>query len=1694
MNTTLSWIAPIYLAILLSLSPTLLLGKHLPLDSVLQVKQLLPLPLKTIPSVGSNNDILSNIDLTNSRQINFVIDNPSQQQITDWLAGDYTSLNQIFSGGGPKSKSAMLDSTGLHIEKARQTIKKVKKAGNFVAKFTGGDLQTLPIGMHKKFSGNSEVTIGISNIFLYPGYAKLEIYMMVESPRLEKPIFLAAPDVKFSRLGGLSGDVALGLLGDFDIPVLENKALITFKSAMLDPDKDDFMRNKGTFASFSCDGLDVLHLDTRLALDRKKIRPANVPIADTTSRVAASFILNSENGLDDLYAEIDFKSPFYHVDKPEIIWTIEKATFDFSELQNPTTLTFPIASYDPSEEFGTIDNWQGVFIEQIGITWTEEFLGAEEPVQKTIYGKDLVFDHHGFSGFVGIGNLLPITKNKTIDSWPFSIDKLEVYFLRNNFASIEFDGLVGVPMINSSENGDPKEKELINYGAYLNIVDKKFMLSASLTEEKKLPVKMLYAAIYLNNTTTFTLSYQNSNAQIEAKLDGRITIAEADIGGKNLDIPSVYFTNLTLSSTELIKNTGDWSLGSDTLSANFAGFGLNVYAMDLGATLPSSPDLRIAANINFAVGDKLAISGGTMLRLIGDIEKKPSRQNWKFKEIKLDMIEISAETKAFKFAGQIIFFDDIPGYDNGPAFGKGFQGKVELYIRSLNKRDGENSETGVAALALFGTAVKADNSTFRYFMVDVLARFSPGIAMGPISLYGLGGGVYYRMRQSDIGTNLSASADFKPPANNPTAYTEYIRSMLGRSLSGARYQPADDVEIGINLRVVIATSGNNEAFNANIGFNIEINHNGGINHIKMDGTANFMAPISWEAPACSGVSVGLELKYIFKLGPGTEEDRTGFYASASAFVNVGPFRGGNSVTSVPVKYREAMEAVCEAASIHYAGSFNMQISPDYWFFNIGEPTVGKRIAIKVGISPAKKLLALTGYLDIGKNIPPFPGLPEKVASLTRLGNILQDENVRASGHGFAFGLGFDLDFDKSSNIFSASLKLGGGFDIMVNKYEGLQCFNTSPPKPIGNNYWYGAGQAWVYVGGHIGIAGVEILSLSVAAALQMKGPNPIYGRGAVGGRYRALGGLLKGNCHFQIEFGKECILGPGQNQEMEIPLIVNVNPRDEDQGISVFNPVEIILAREINKEFSVYDGDLKEDIYYKPQFDKVELIDEDGNIYSTTMAPSDNGYFTQFFPEDALLANTKYTAVVKVDLYVKSSSQDNFTYLSSETREPTFRTGNMELFIPEANIKSAYPGNGHYNYYKNVLQGQPNFLKLRQGQDELLTGLGDTLVQKIRLSTSHPESVVYLDCNYNTNANRIDYQLPTNLIGDKSYRLELVHLSPTLFSEIVHLDQGQFATDTFPLPPLALEEQLIYQSYFRVSKHSTFAEKINAASFQPMEVSYNQVIHQDFNNVHLANISEPIGMEELIGIHDMPPFISCTANLDNTDWLNTYENFNMNEGEYAPGIVNIYHQLYDSGDYCDSDKPWPDSRYAAYDTDLEGAVAFMEEEIYFIDQYFLILYNSQNAATGTSYPAHHEVRLNYFVNLAMKSKWRVIEAIQKEIDVRAIVAENLNETVSDFKSDCYSAHRNNNSSGTYTRENLNAAYGGCYQDLENCFKMVYEFISAEHGSFSCDRANPFIKRPVYFTLSTGNYPVRIDYRIPEISNTPLQSISKTLVK
>ncbi len=1609
------------------------------LDSLQQLAPL-PLPQKEVVPME-----VPSLEGKHPSEYHFAITNPSESQVEAWLRGDFLALEGVFA----------LDSTGTGgglgnffgrasevIGEARAAIAEVRRIGNFISRFDGGSLVKLPVGMSKQMGDGTLFTVSINRMTLYPSHAELTVFVEVKTGDMEKPLYFGSPAIRFTRMGGIQLG-AVGLLGDFPIPILNGKATLEFQGALIGPD-NQFLDGVGTYANFDCDGVSQFNLDVNVAFDRSVIRPADL---QDPSQIRSELNLNVQNGLNDIVVAISIDRPFVHPDKTDVVWTVQDVVFDFSESHNDPRVVFPIAEYTPDlppGENGLYPMWKGVYIGEFSVQLPEDLFGAGgEPPQIGV--NDVIIDHTGFTGFVNLEPVLSLDEGN-MDGWAFSVDRLEVQFYQNTLAGFEFNGKVNLPIFNNSPDGAPQDTACIAYFSSFDIRDQQYAFSMNDTEARIYDVKMLRAKVTLLPTSRLDIVYSpetgfDATATLHGTLEVDASVGEST-GGPRLQVPAVGFEGLVVANRNgFIRSGGAWDV--DTVQVNVNAFTCTVSNIEMvDGSEPNTADLRFFARVNLG-GGNVPISANGGFRLQGVIEElDEGRQNWRFERFRMDMLSVEAETPAFAFNGYVLFFDDLADY------GSGFQGKMSLTLKKLGG-------VGIEAMGLFGSL-----NEDRYFFVDVMTRLPAGmLTVGALDFRGFSGGVYVNMAQSALVSDFSNAstdsvlADYDPSGGDGAidAYEAALRTFIGRSLSGTTYTVDTGVKLGINFGVVVASAGKEEAFNANVALNMEFERAGGLRHIRLQGFANALAPISWSGPSCEGVSIEFTMEYVD--GSRTDSGVGEFTAQARVFVNLGAVKGGDSLP-------EGDEPEGGDCALLYAGGVDIKFSSADWWINLGVPAGTPSEYQPDGpIHLVTRILGqqvqLTGYLDIGNRIPPFPGLPSNVAELTRLPNLIQDEQSRASGRGFAFGVNLHVDNQIDViGIVSAYLELDIGFDIML-QYYNMTCANNGGEK-IGFNGWYAAGQAWVYVAGGVSVLGFTVLDAAFAAAIQVKGPNPFYGRGSFAGRYSVLGGLKKGSFRFPIEFGDQCEGADGSVQELDYELISGILPLDMMDNSSVALKPSITFNYPVGEvvTLSTDHGDKS----YIIQLDEFRL---EGGVQPVqgSEAWSSDRYAMEFLPFEMLAPNTTYTLFATAGLYPCDGDGEVIGPVGDTDVETiTFTTGDAVTFVPLDNVMAAWPADQQFNYYQD--EGLENFLQLASGQDDLLTAAIDNGAI-LRLSNDQTE--VEVDIMYDPNVNKITYTLP-GLNPGHGYK-----------AEVINPDQA--------------DAESLLTFYFRVSNYGTFSDKITQ-----LQTTALQAVGP-YHRSALRGLSEPFAVEELVGVSWIAqPTLSTIADLANTAWMGNFYAISV-PGE---GSFNMYGDL-PSCDFSINDVDYPDA-YGGQDRQASGdplpihAVSlhqtFLEGPFEITSENYAQQGSSISDYANMMQQSPDAIYIDYAVAAEVKKDYQALQDLSKPSGYDAYISAQLEAL--DNSGDC---DPNNsdcdqnvilmpNTTEPCCQEDAvcimnNEVYLSAYQP-NPCFRLFWLQLSDDN----CDSGRgEIVKRQLNTSLeASSNYPVILRYWYPDGSS------------
>ncbi|MEZ4966670.1 MAG: hypothetical protein R2791_15615 [Saprospiraceae bacterium] len=1273
----------------------------------------------------------------------------------------------------------------------------------------------LPLKLSRDVFGQT-YTLYLDNVSFTPQGGTADIYIIINTTPSPDRLLFKALKVPFGP-SGFIGDTRL-LLGT-DISITLNNAT-----------KLNLLGNNNTYVSFDCDGFSGMSVDGEVEFCRNYIiplYPGTLAPKPETESVKAHFLVQMP-AWGEFVVELDV-DPFALTQHDSIKWLVQDLVFDFSSSITPGYIAFPPNYTSPFVQHNNgvttaSGLWKGFYAAEISVTLPRQ-ISTGSGADITVGAKDLIFDDRGLTGEVFASPLLTLCEGN-LGGWAFSIDTFALQVTSNRLDGFKFNGLLNLPILTGASGGCALPSECIRYEAAV--------LPGNLYSFSVMPLGVYQADVWkasviINPDSEIEIKYQNGSFEAKAVLNGSVTI-DGDLGQNFVaEIPGITFQNLVLRNNKPYFEPGLWSVPNASAGVGFGGFEITIDSIKM-VGVPNTDD---RANLKFRAGiiiveedmGLLMVDGGFQLK--GKLLVQNNRQRWVYDGLMIDDVYIDASFPGVdRVHGKLAFF----GQDQPHAsLGRGFSGAV--YV------DFQGVDVELMALGVFG-----NTGAFKYFMIDALARFNPGVGAGVLQLIGFGGGASYHMDIiGDLDTGLPPNISNVDP----------LAVALGSSLSGLVYAP--DVDRGINIHAtVVMALAKEEAFNVNATFGVSFYSGGGLDEVYFKGTGRFMDAVNFSAPPT----------YLDSLLPNLPTEICAFVYMRYAFAEK-EFHGNFRVN------------INVAGILHGHGDAELMIRPGYWFINVGTPQ--KPIRVAFTIPKLKMTLAeVDFYFDIGKNIPSFPGLPGNVSSLTGLGNIVANEALRRTGNGFATGMRFDATTgDLKFLIFYARFDLGLGFDIMLQDYGNATCANNNG-EPLGINGWYASGQLWAYVQGKVGIRvrlwgkkrDFEILSLSVAAALQAKFPNPFYARGAVGGRYRILGGLIKGKCRFEFSFGEECQIIGGSDPWEDQEVILALSPVDSLESVHTLTIPKANFTVPINEDLSDGTNVWRAEIIYASIIsDGLVLFDEDALTEGRTVLEAK--------PVNALPANKWLVFKVKAQVL------KNGEFFKFEEKEVVFKTGNSPDIIPVDNVKHAYPIDGQFNFYRNEHPDGKGFIVLKFGQPELFQQDPPGYVREMHLTRLSDGSVVKFPFAYIDYKRKIEFTMPS-LDPGETYRLEMVNnnIDGLVGSDNAGSEGGDAESDPEDVPGV------MYQVHFRVSNYAKFADKVEALKQNLQVVSYSTGwIRAN------STLDEPLDYFEIYGKDEGEELVSTTLDLNSLNW------FNQNK-TYLKLVYNYGQEPINNSDFC----------------------------------------------------------------------------------------------------------------------------------------------------------------------------------------------------
>jgi len=878
----------------------------------------------------------------------------------------------------------------------------------------------------------------------------------------------AVKDLEFHPLEISFEQGRLEIVDDLTVGNANNDINFTF----LAPDGN----NVGTFIEWDDTGFTLFGIEIQSEFTRDWL----LPVPDNgTDKVAATL-----SGTGYSWNNLLLSG---NMDKAEFVngagMTIEanNLNYDMSDSLNPSGIVFP-ENYTGQD---TTALWRGFYAESFTIGLPESIeTNAGGPPEVGV--QNMIIDHQGVT-LTAFANNVYQYPNASVADLNASVDTVQVKIETNTFTEAYIKGKVAIPATHPDSLQNP-----LNYtGLFMTGFNTQNGSSFELTVDPDGPIytNMLKGTLTLEPSSVITASVGNGEKAFDMTLNG-------DINWANVDLSPITNVNMGLefaglgfdynSNSGLNFNMGAWSLASpQKFMHNFP-----VTFQDINFT-PSAPGpgQLLKGSVGFTTVFNLSENLGGQTSMGIDFAIEDDSANFKkfspvYEGLTLDSLSVSASLNAVNINGSLYIEND------DPVFGKRVGGDVQAEFTGTGLNIEANAQFG-------NTSYQNGGQLYRYWQVDVQADFpDPGIPfLSGIAFRGFGGGAYNNM---EVAVSNTGERSFTPQNNL----------------------------FGFNAGATIATSPEEQGFNADVDLMGEFSTNGGgMTYVGFNGDFGTGATIVDRRNGKGKVFGNLLVDYVFPT--------KNFTLAANANINTDPVK---TIPGEPFNL-----------------TFNIDGMASQWSLKAGIPTNTNTVEV-LGVN-------LYEYLMLGNAIPNPNGFTNTFASkyaqhfgynpnnAHMQGQI--DNNMAELGAGFAFGLGFEFEASGSKQVYSGlwrdwsiAYEAAAGAELHLSFLEYAACSGFSE---WGINGWRAGGGFGFYaavgaqaLGYHRNNEEIDkvhnLATLKAGGYITGKFPDPVYASGAVSGQAKVFD-VFDVSFHQQFQYGTNCSGSPVQPN-------VNVTPGD----------------------------------------------------------------------------------------------------------------------------------------------------------------------------------------------------------------------------------------------------------------------------------------------------------------------------------------------------------------------------------------------------------------------------------------------------------------------------------------------------------------------------------------------------------------------
>ncbi|MBR9854253.1 MAG: hypothetical protein GYB37_06685 [Algicola sp.] len=526
--------------------------------------------------------------------------------------------------------------TDQQVSTARSVIEELERNQNYVGLISSNDLVTLPIGVKKKI-GNIIYTLAISKAKILPTYTEVTAFVHIILPQSDLDdvpieLFFGADNIKISHQGGIYGDADLVLLGDIAIPINGGNGLVGLKGGF---DMQTGNTQDLTYVSIDCEGFKEMGISADVLFPRNMLEPVDSDyevIPDENVKVKGHFqtVVGDWN---DILVEIEL--PPFQLAKSEesgkggkagLIFEINNAVFDFSDVRNSSNVQFP-EGYQQYLIPGHEQLWRGVYVRNLQIVLPEQFKKRNSDERITFQAANLLIDGVGVSGNFSADNILSIDEGEA-SKWQFSVDHIQADLLTNNIVGAGFEGKIVLPV---TKEVTPEEKndiatlgqKTLSYEAIIDPINNEYLLTA--TTNNAIPFDVFKAKANIAPNSYVELRVSEKKFRPKAVLHGNLAIkgsnSTSDPDKGTVDFKGITFQNLQLQTTSPYFQVDYMGYNGEV---KFANFPVTISNIEFNSTQTAA---ALSFNLDVNMMEK-GFAGNTTLSIVGGFNENEGLHRW----------------------------------------------------------------------------------------------------------------------------------------------------------------------------------------------------------------------------------------------------------------------------------------------------------------------------------------------------------------------------------------------------------------------------------------------------------------------------------------------------------------------------------------------------------------------------------------------------------------------------------------------------------------------------------------------------------------------------------------------------------------------------------------------------------------------------------------------------------------------------------------------------------------------------------------------------------------------------------------------------------------------------------------------------------------------------------------------------------